>query len=256
VHDLGYRLFPQAHPAAQRRYLELTTRYSAARARIVLADSHATAADLTHFYGTSPDKIRVVYPGVNKPEIGNHTGVWAKYDLPERYFIFIGTLQPRKNIAGLVQAYARYRARTDNPAALVLAGGKGWLFDEGWIHGIDGVYLPGYIDEVDKGALYAGAVALIFPSLYEGFGFPVIEAMHSGTPVIASNTSSLPELVGDAGLSVDPYDADMIAVAMHQMDTDEALRARLIAAGELQAANFTWEKAAIQTMAALEIAAR
>lgn len=256
VHDLGYRLFPQAHPTNQRRYLELTTRYSAGRAAVVLADSQATADDLTRFYSTSPEKIHVVYPGVNPPHPGDSAAVRARYGLPERYFVFIGTLQPRKNIAGLVQAYRQYRAQTTNPAALVLAGGKGWLFDEAWVQDTEAIYLPGYIDDAEKGALYAGAVGLVFPSLYEGFGFPVVEAMHSGTPVIASNTSSLPELVGQAGLLVDPHDHESIAAAMKRLDTDSELRASLITSGKQQAARFTWQQAARETVAALETATR
>src|SRR6185369_14317359 len=106
---------------------------------------------------------------------------------------------------------------------LVLAGGKGWLYDPAWIADVKEVYLPGYIDEADKGALYANALALVFPTLYEGFGFPVIEAMHSGTPVIASNTSSLPELVGEAGLLVDPLNVEAIAAAMSKIADDDHL---------------------------------
>jgi glycosyltransferase involved in cell wall biosynthesis len=235
VHDLGFRYFPQAHPAGQRLYLDWTTRYSARRATLVLADSQATADDLTRFYGTPGEKIRVVYPGVDatSPPIPLQSGegriqeIKQKYNLPERYFLFVGTLQPRKNIARIVQAYARWKAANpDDRAGLALAGGKGWLFDEAWVQGADGVHLTGYVDDADKGVLYAGALALVFPSLYEGFGFPVLEAMHCGTPVIASSTSSLPELVGDAGLLVDPLDVDDIAAAMGRIASDVRLRRR------------------------------
>lgn len=252
VHDLGYRLFPQAHTAAQRRYLDLTTRYSASRARVVLADSQATARDLTRFYGTPPDKVRVVYPGVDPLSIGDVEAVRAKYGLPPRYFFFIGTLQPRKNIARLVRAYARFRREAGSDVGLVLAGGRGWRFDPAWVDGVDGLLLTGYVDEADKGALYAGAAALTFPSLYEGFGFPVLEALGCGTPVIASNTSSLPELTGDQALLVDPAAEAAIAHAMHQVldaapGTPESRRA--------QAARFTWDSAAQAALHALESAA-
>lgn len=261
VHDLGFQYFPAAHPLRSRLYLDWTTRYSAYRAAIVLADSQATADDLTKFYGTPADKIRVVYPGVDAPTV--HVGtqhaaslqenVHSKYNLPERYFIFIGTLQPRKNISRIVQAYAQYRAQMPKPAALVLAGVKGWLYDELWVQGVDGVHLTGYIDEADKGALYDGALALVFPTLYEGFGFPVVEAMHCGTPVIASTTSSLPELVGDAGLLVDPLDVNAIAEAMYRLDSDEALCDILRAKGYNQAKNFSWDAAARQVLDILEL---
>lgn len=252
VHDLGYRLFPQAHPPLQRLYLDATTRYSAARASVVLADSRATADDLTRFYGTPTSKIHVVYPGVEPPAVGDVGAVRLKYGLPERYFLFLGTLQPRKNIARIVQAYARWRsAHPDDAAALVLAGGKGWLYDPAWTAGVDGVMLAGYVDEADKGALYAGALGLVFPSLYEGFGFPVLEAMHSGAPVICSNTSSLPELAGDAALLVDPLDVDAIAATMGALSTDESLRAALREQGYAQARRFTWDAAARATFEAL-----
>jgi glycosyltransferase involved in cell wall biosynthesis len=263
VHDLGYRLFPQAHPPFARRYLDWTTRYSAARAAVVLADSQATADDLTRFYGTPPDKIRVVYPGVEAappaplslyregertlPRLPN--GEWG------RYFLFIGTLQPRKNIARLVAAYARWRAtHPGDDTRLVLAGGKGWLYDPAWTAGVDGVVMPGYIDDADKPALIAGALALVFPSLYEGFGFPVLEAMHLGVPVICSGTSSLPELAGDAALLVDPLDVESIAAAMSHVSEDAALRETLRTRGYTQAGRFTWDAAGRAAWAALEAA--
>lgn len=252
VHDLGFRYFPDAHPRLTRWYLDLTTRTSAARASIILADSQATARDLTHFYGTPAAKIRVVYPGVDAPYINDTATIRAKYNLPDRYFLFIGTLQPRKNIARLVEAFQR----AELPGvSLVLAGGKGWLYDEAWTAGVPNVHLIGYVDDADKGALYKESLGLVFPSLYEGFGFPVIEAMHGGTPVICSSTSSLPELAGDAALLVDPLNVEAIAVAMRQLAEAPALRDRLRERGPAQAARFTWESAAQTTWAALEAAA-
>lgn len=244
VHDLGYKLFPEAHPPRQRFYLDLTTRYSSRRATRIFADSRATAADLTRFYGTPADKIRIVYPGVEPLPVGDIEAVRRKYGLPERYFLFIGTLQPRKNIQRLVAAYQQWREQHPGKnIGLVLAGGKGWLFNPAWVENVPGITLPGFIDEVDKGTLYAGAVALVFPSLYEGFGFPALEAMHCGTPVIASQSSSLPELVGDAGLLVDPLDTAAIAAALaHIIDDD--LRARFKQQGAEQVRRFQWDAAA------------
>lgn len=256
VHDMGYRYFPAAHKTISRLYLDMTTRYSARRATLVLADSQATAADLTRFYRTPPGKIRVVYPGVDAPMMGDVVAVRHQYGLPERYFLYIGTLQPRKNIAGIVRAYTHWQAMNPGDSTgLVLAGGKGWLYDPAWTAGATNVHLPGYIDDADKGALLAGAVALVFPSLYEGFGFPVVEAMLCGTPVIASSTSSLPELAGKAGLLVDPQDTAAIAGAMTRLSADDSLRATLREQGYEQARQFTWERAAGQTLAALEQAA-
>jgi glycosyltransferase involved in cell wall biosynthesis len=256
VHDLGYKYFPEAHPTAQRAYLDWSTRHSASRADVIFADSRATAADLTRFYGTSPDKIRVIYPGADAPVIGDIRAAKAKYGLPDRYFLFLGTLQPRKNIARLVQAYSAYRARTPDPCALVLAGAKGWLFDPAWIADADGVIVTGYIDDDARGALYAGSRGFVFPSLFEGFGFPVLEAMLCGVPVLCSSTSSLPELAGDAAITVDPLEISAIAAAMHTLDTDDSTRQRLIAAGKIQAARFNWRESAAHALSALETAAR
>jgi glycosyltransferase involved in cell wall biosynthesis len=257
VHDLGYKHFPDAHPVLQRRHLDITTRYSQARAALVLADSQATADDLRRFYSTPAEKIRIVYPGVDALDIKSATeaidSVRTKYRLPRRYFVFIGTLQPRKNIRRLVQAFVRWqRERDSNEAALVLAGAKGWLFDETWLEGASNVYVTGYIDEADKGGLLTGSIGLIFPSLYEGFGFPVVEAMHCGTPVIASNTSSLPELVGGAGLMVNPLDVSEIAEAMRRCSEDEALRRQLVERGLQRAERFSWGAAAAQIMDAFD----
>lgn len=256
VHDLGYRHFPQAHPPLARHYLELTTRHSARRARLVLADSRATAADLQCFYHTAADKIRVVYPGVARLHVGDLAALRHKYALPPRYFLFFGTLQPRKNLPTIVAAWQRWRATNRRQdAELVLAGGRGWLFDEREFAQLEGVHLPGYIDDEDRGALYAGALALLFPSLHEGFGFPLLEAMHCGTPVITSDSSSLPELAGDAALLVDPGDVRAIARQMTRLLQDRATRRRLVRAGQARAAGFTWERAARQTLDALEDAA-
>lgn len=260
VHDLGYKYFPEAHPPIQRLYLDWTTRYSQWRAAHILADSQATANDLTQFYGTSPEKIHVVYPGVDseplRESLNRVAEVRTKYQLPERYFLFIGTLQPRKNIERIIQAFGQWQSQSgNNQTALVLAGAKGWLFDEAWLSHAENVILTGYIDDGDKGALLAGAIALIFPSLYEGFGFPVIEAMHCGTAVVASNTSSLPELVAEAGLLVNPKDVTAIATAMKRYSEDEALRQAHIQAGYEQAKKFTWKHAADQTLAILELIA-
>ena len=252
IHDLGYKLFPQAHPPRQRLYLDLTTRYSAARAAVILADSQATADDLTRYYGTPASKICVVYPGVDAPPVSDVAAVRVKYGLPERYFLFLGTLQPRKNIQRIVAAYRQWRAaHPADPAALVLAGGQGWLYDPAWTAGVDGVILTGFVADADKGALYAGALALVFPTLYEGFGFPVLEAMLSGAPVICSNTSSLPELAGDAALLVDPLDVGAIAAAIGRIADDPALSGDLRSRGNDQALKFTWDAAARAALAAL-----
>lgn len=255
VHDLGYLHFPAAHPAFARAYLDLATRYSVRRAAHILADSEATCRDLNHYYAVDPQKVTVVYPGVEGIERAGDAeiaAVRAKYGLPERYLLFLGTIQPRKNIARLIAAYQAWRAaHPSEDMALVLAGCKGWLSDDIPTEA-PGVIVTGYVDEADIAALYSGALALTFPSLYEGFGFPVIEAMRCGTPVLCSNTSSLPELAGDAALRVDPLDVAAIQHGIGQLLGNASLRAELIGRGYKQAAKFTWRAAAEQTLKVLE----
>jgi len=259
AHDLGYLTFPDAHPPHQRAYLDLTTRYSACRATLVMADSQATASDLTHHYHIPPEKIRVVYPGVDErlapSSFSAIEAVRAKYSLPPRYFLFIGTLQPRKNIARLVQAYAlwrsQYKQQTEE-VGLVLGGKQGWLFDPTWTEGVAGVQTLGYVAEEDLAPLYSGALAFVFPSLYEGFGFPILEAMLCETPVLCADTSSLPELAEGAALLVNPLHVEAIAQGMHALASDADLRGRLAARGQVQVQRFTWQNAARQALTVLE----
>ncbi len=259
VHDLGYHFFPEAHPGWPRRYLAWSTRYSARRARVILADSAATRRDLAVSYGVPSDKIRVVYPGVDETlsrvtDPAEMARVRRRYTLPEQYLFYVGTLQPRKNIARLAQAYRQSGVWADG-IGLVLAGARGWLYDPAWTAGVPGLIETGYVADKDMAALYSGALALVFPSLYEGFGFPVAEAMRCGTPVITSNTSSLPELAGEAALTVDPLDVAALADAIRRVTNDAALRARMVEMGYAHAAQFTWAAAARATLAALEQAA-
>jgi glycosyltransferase involved in cell wall biosynthesis len=266
VHDLGYRFFPEAHPAFERRYLHLTTRFSSRRAARILADSEATRRDLMGQYGTDAARIDVVYPGVEglaRVEDNRIDDMRARYNLPARYFLFLGTLQPRKNLGRLAEAFAYYLEQSGDPdIALVLAGKMGWLldFERDILAHMPAaararIIRPGYIVDEDIAALYSGALALIFPSLYEGFGFPVLEAMRCGTPVLCSNTSSLPELAGEAAILVDPLSVKAIAAGMARLATDPMLRAALIQRGYRQAENFTWARAAVSALQALETAA-
>jgi glycosyltransferase involved in cell wall biosynthesis len=258
VHDLGYRYFPQAHTRFSGLYLDWTTRFSALRATHVIADSQATKADLGRFYGIRSEKVSVIYPGVAKMARAGEAQIQAvreKYHLPRRYLLFLGTIQPRKNIARLIEAFQHWRRESgDAEVGLVLAGRTGWLQND-LLLDVPGVCVTGYIADADVAALYSGAAALMFPSLYEGFGFPVVEAMQVGTPVLTSKTSSLPEVAGDAALLVDPLDTAAIAQGIARLVNDTALRADLVARGYRQAAQFTWEAAARATLNVLKKAA-
>ncbi|MBN1680952.1 MAG: glycosyltransferase family 4 protein [Anaerolineae bacterium] len=261
VHDLGFVYFPKAHASIDRRYLAWSTQQNVKRATRIIADSLATAQDVAAHYDVSENRIQLVYPGVDDSlqpvtDPAALAAVRQRYGLPERYLLFIGTLQPRKNIARIVQGYARWRASQPNcDTALVLAGPQGWLYDPEWTAGVEGVLLPGYVDDDDVAALYSGARALVFTTLYEGFGFPVLEAMRCGIPVLTSTTSSLPEVAGDAALLVNPMAIQAIADGIGKLVSDEALRAELVQKGSQQTQRFTWQRAAAQTLHALETAA-
>ncbi|RMG92025.1 MAG: glycosyltransferase family 1 protein [Chloroflexi bacterium] len=260
VHDLGYRYFPQAHTRWQRVYLEWSTRHNCRRSRRVIADSQATRDDLVRFYGVRPDKIDVIYPAVdpNLRPITNEreiTAVCHKYGITPPYLLYLGTLQPRKNLIRLLEAYAH----ANLPHQLVLAGNPGWLSRPilAAIKALPAeiaarVCLTGYVDEEDKGALLSAATALVFPSLYEGFGFPVLEAQVCETAVLCANTSSLPEVANDAALYVNPTDTNALTAALIQIATDNDLRQQLIMAGKTNARRFNWETTARQVLHSLE----
>ena len=256
LHDVGYHYFPDAHPFRQRMALEATTRYSARRAARILVDSQATADDLGTLYNVPAAKMRVAYPGVEGIERADQSaimGARVKYSLPERYFLFVGTLQPRKNINRLVEAYSQWRTQSDGSIPLILAGGRGWLSQSLQIDR-PGVQTLGYVPDADLAPLYSGALAFVLPSLYEGFGFPAIEAMRCGTPVLCSDNSSLGEIVGDAALTVDPHSVEAIRDGLTQLATDSILRADLISRGTDRAKRFSWQATAAIVMEALEMA--
>ncbi|WP_298815698.1 glycosyltransferase family 1 protein [Chloroflexus sp.] len=261
IHDVGYRVFPEAHTARRRLELELTTRWSLRAARHVLAISHATRRDLVQWYGADPNRITVTHLGlsatfVSPVDPARIAVVRARYGLTQRpYLLYIGTVQPRKNLGRVIEALAHAIA-AGYDLDLVIAGKRGWLSEpierrSGEL-GIDHrVRFIGYVAEEDLPALLSGALAFIFPSLYEGFGMPVLEAMACGTPVITSAISSLPEVAGDAALLVDPRDTHAIAAAIMRLSDDPNLRAELRARGLARARQFTWEACAQRTLEVL-----
>lgn len=259
VHDLSFVRVPDSASPPLKAYLDVVVPRSAQRADHILADSQATRNDLIELYGIAPEKITVLLSGVDArfqpvTDAAARAAVREKYDLGERPYIFtIGTVQPRKNYARLMQALARLRAGGQD-VTLVIAGGKGWLedpiyaaMDELKLRGH--VYFIGFANDADLPALYSEARALAFPSLYEGFGLPILEAMACGTPVATANVSSMPEAAGDAALLIDPHDVDALTDALDRLLRDESLRTDLIARGHAQAARFTWKRAAQELIA-------
>ena len=264
VHDLGYHYFPAAHTRRQLLYLKLTTRYHGRISRRLIADSEATKGDLMRFYAIPGAKIDVIYPGLDpalRPVTNAETlaEVQRRYGITPPYLLYLGTLQPRKNLARLVQAYAASGVQQQ----LVLAGKAGWLAEP--IHAAVAalpepvrarVHLPGFVADADKAALLSGATALLYPSLYEGFGFPLLEAQACATAVLASASSSLPEIAGGGALLVDPQDTQAIAHAIRRLTEDAGLRAALVDQGRRNVRRFTWEATAVQVMRTLEKAAQ
>jgi glycosyltransferase involved in cell wall biosynthesis len=266
IHDLGFAHHPDAHTLAQRMYHRVFTPLSVHRATKIIAISQATKRDLVKVYDVPADKIMVVYHGVEprfKPlPRAAIVPVLQRYRIDQPFLFFVSTVQPRKNVARLIEAFARARRMIgDQPLTLVLAGKRGWLTAqierraaEVGVH--EHVRFLGYVPDDDLPALLNGALAYVVPSLYEGFGMTVLEAQACGTPVLASDVSSLPEVVGDAGLLVDPQDVAAIANGIMQLVADGDLRTRLRERGLHHAAQWTWERTARQTLAVLEAATR
>jgi len=259
VHDLGYRCYPAAHRSLDRLYLDLSTRYHVRVAAHILADSQATRDDLIREYGADPARITVVYPGVDETlrrvdDPAAIAAVCAKYGISGEYVLYVGTLHPRKNLVRLIEAFSALKYKA---LKLVIAGQKGWLYDRIFARvrelGVEPrVLFPGYVADADLPALLSGARVFAFPSLYEGFGFPVLEAMACGVPVVCSNVSSLPEVAGDAALLVDPLDTGAWTTALERALTDEELRAELTTRGYAQVRRFSWQRAAEETLKVLE----
>jgi glycosyltransferase involved in cell wall biosynthesis len=254
VHDLSFLRVPQCADPGLRSFLERAVPRSLERAARVLADSENTKKDLIELLNVAPERITVVPAGIEPRfcpvrDPVKLAEVRTRYKLPEWFILMVGTIEPRKNLSRLITAYGQLRRQTGLPHALVIAGKEGWLFqgiyDQVAKEGLtDHVLFPGFVDDADLPALYTLADLLAFPSLYEGFGLPPLEAMACGTPVVTSDNSSLPEAVGSAALLVNAEDTDGLTEAMARVLCDANLRVRLADMGRAQAARFTWSAAA------------
>jgi glycosyltransferase involved in cell wall biosynthesis len=261
IHDLSFEHLPETFKWRSRKQLRITVRRSAREAAQVIALSDYARDDIIATYNIAPERITAIplsaadhfKPAVNEEELQR---VRQTYGIEGEYILSVGAIQPRKNLGRLVAAYARLRrAKPEGKLPkLVLAGKCAWLYDETLraikeLQVTDSVILTGYVPEGDLPALYSGALCLIYPSYFEGFGLPPLEAMKCGTPVIAGNRTSLPEVVGDAGILVDPFDVDAIAAAVERVVSDSNLRATLSVKGLARAKLFDWRETARQTLA-------
>ena len=257
IHDLSFIHHPEAFTPSLLNYLNKEVPSSVARAHHILADSLATKMDLIDIWQVPKEKLTVVYSGVNssfrpvtdKEEIDR---IRKKYELGDIPFILsVGTLQPRKNYEMLIRAFRPVVESFDHQ--LVIVGGLGWMYEqiqrEVERQGLgQDVKLIGSVDDRDLPVLYSQASLFVFPSLYEGFGLPILEAMACGVPVISSDASSLPEVAGDAGLLVAPKDQELWTESIIQLLNDSTRRTKMVAAGYLQARKFSWSKAAEQVL--------
>ncbi|MFO7698753.1 MAG: glycosyltransferase family 1 protein [Anaerolineae bacterium] len=260
VHDLIFERYPEYHKRANYLYLRAAMPLYCRRASAIIAISQSTKADINALYGIPEPKIHVIAeaaaPGFVPQSPERISDVRARYGLPARYILAVGTLEPRKNLSRLIDACGPLfdHGIVD---ALVLVGSRGWLVEEFDSHLAaspwrEKIILPGFVQEADLPAVYAGATVTAQPSLYEGFGLPVLEAMACGSPVCSSSTSSLPEVGGEAAHYFDPTDVEDMSTALARVAGDDELRQQMSEAGVARAAAFSWERTARETLALYE----
>ncbi|NDJ86165.1 MAG: glycosyltransferase family 4 protein [Chloroflexi bacterium] len=249
IHDLHFLDYPQFQTPDARRYYADQIHWAVDHADHIFAQTEGTRHDIVERLGVPEEKITVHLLGINPAFRPTLTDILAAYDVPADYLLFVGTIEPRKNLVGLLQAYAQlYRRRPDLPP-LVLGGQRGWNADES-LAAIDELRLQTQVvwfEDVPFDilpALYSGATLLVLPSFHEGFGLPAIEAMACGTPVIVAERGSLPEVVGDHGIYIDPEDIESIADAIQQLLDDAVLREQMRVRGLQHAATFSWYRTA------------
>lgn len=258
VHDLAFREYPDTVRGRTMLMLKRNLKRSLKRADAIVADSEFTKKEILKYYNVPVERLYVVPCGVDTkkfcPEADAEklVSVKEKYGIAGEYFLYLGTLEPRKNLSGLIRAYKMFcesmKAQKAEMPQMVIAGGKGWMYEQIFqtvkeLSLEDRVLFTGYVDEEEKPILMGGAMAFCFPSFYEGFGMPPIEAMACGTPVLTSNNTSLAEVTQDAALQVDPYDLGGMAQAMERLFKDEKLRGELREKGWERVKKYSWQNA-------------
>ena len=254
-HDMGYKAFPEAVRFRTKAMLDMNMARACKWADKIICVSEFTKAETLKYLDVDPGKLVVMPEGIRKERFHNNyskeviADAKKRYALPEDYFLYLGTLEPRKNIVRMIEAYALLRARLKDVPPLVMVGRKGWMYDDIFTRieelGLDdSVICTGYVPSEDVPLLLSGAMCFVFPSLYEGFGLPPLEAMACGTPVLTTDGNSLKEVAGDCAVLVDPMSVESISDGMEQLLQSATLRADLAKRGISRAALFTWERAA------------
>lgn len=268
VMDVAYMRFPELFNANDLYQLRNWTSYSVRNAKKVLTISNSSRDDIIKAYKTPAEKVVTIYPGIKnmlslEPRVFGMNHLKSKYHISDNYILFVGTVQPRKNIVRLIEAFSKVKEKESviKDLDLIIIGRKGWQYEEilaapGKFGVTDQVKFLENISDEELNVFYQHALCYVLPSLYEGFGLPVVEAMQRGCPVITSNISSLPEAGGDAALYVDPENVDDIAEKITQLVTDKKLRHELIEKGKKQIQKFSWEKAAKETLDVLQEVAK
>ena len=267
IHDLSFEHLPQTFKRRSRMQLRLTVRHTARKAARILALSEYTRNDIIKTYGVEAERVSITPLAASRlftpiTEPSELSRVRSTYGMKRDYILAVGSIQPRKNLPRLINAYAHLRSLRPQAKLpqLALVGKNAWLYKEtlqaAKQHGFaDDIIFTGYVPEADLPPLYTGATCFVYPSYFEGFGLPVLEAMQCGTPVIAGNRTSLPEVVGDAGLLVDPFDEKALAAAMARVIDNANLAAELRVKGLQRAGNFSWQETARLTLQAYKQAA-
>jgi glycosyltransferase involved in cell wall biosynthesis len=256
IHDLSYYKYPETFTYGSRKIKKIIAPYSIKNATRIIADSNNTKKDILSMFNVNEEKIKVIYPG--RPnyqrieDINEIKKVKRKYRISGEYILYLGTLEPRKNILSLIDAYYNL-IKEEISENLVIAGKKGWLYSDifekvNHLKLSDRIIFVGFVDEKDKPALYSGAKVFIYPSLYEGFGLPPLEAMTCGTPVIASRTSSLPEVIEESGIYINPRDINSISQALYDLIKNKNLRNKLKELGIKRSRFFDWKKTVEQVL--------
>lgn len=251
IHGLEYEYFPEMYPKKRLIYLRWSTKYAVKNARKIIAVSKNTKNDLVKLYGADPEKISVIYHGIKIPD-----NIKKRKDDLGKFFLYLGRLEEKKNIAGLISGFEMLKKRYQLPHKLVLAGpaGHGYKKIKSKIQSASqrlkfkgDIVELGYISEEEKWQLLKSATAFVFPSFYEGFGLPILEAQASGCPVITSDVSSMPEVTGEGGILIKP-EVEQICQAMYKIADDADLKERLITSGYWNVNKFSWQKCAKETL--------